>query len=53
MIVRRNLNWLAALEERLARPGITFVAVGVAHLVGDDSVVALLRGKGYSVILQE
>ena len=53
VIVRRNLNWLVPLEERLARPGVTFVAVGVAHLVGEDSVVALLRGKGYSVVLQE
>lgn len=53
VIVQRNLNWLVPLEERLARPGVTFVAVGVAHLVGDDSVVALLRGKGYSVVLQK
>lgn len=53
VIAQRNRNWIAPLEERLARPGVTFVAVGVAHLVGEDSVVALLRGKGYSVVLQK
>ncbi len=52
VIAQRNRNWIAPLEERLARSGVTFVAVGVAHLVGEDSVVALLRGKGYSVVLQ-
>lgn len=53
VIVRRNRNWMPALEERLDRPGVYFVAVGVAHLVGDDSVVALLRSNGYSVELQK
>lgn len=33
----------AAPEQRL------FIAVGAAHLIGDDSVVALLRDQGYTV----
>jgi len=29
-----------------------FVVVGAAHLVGPDSVVALLQQRGYSVVQQ-
>lgn len=49
LIVRRNRNWIPLLEARLDKPGIYFVAVGVGHLVGDDSVVAMLRQRGHNV----
>lgn len=48
MIRKRNQAWLPALE-RYAAAGNVFVAVGAAHLVGPESVVALLRAKGYRV----
>lgn len=49
LIVRRNLNWIPLLEAHLKKPGVTFLAVGVGHLVGADSVIALLRDQGYKV----
>lgn len=46
----RNRRWLPLLEEVLHTPGQTaFVVVGAAHLLGEDSVVALLRQAGYRV----
>lgn len=49
LIVRRNRNWIPLLEARLNQPGVSFVAVGIGHLVGDDSVVTMLRDRGHSV----
>ncbi len=46
----RNRAWVAPLEALLARVGEdTLVVVGAAHLVGPDSVVALLRARGHTV----
>jgi uncharacterized protein YbaP (TraB family) len=49
LIVERNRNWLPKLESLFARKNPAFVVVGAGHLVGPDSVVAMLRAKGYSV----
>jgi hypothetical protein len=49
VIVQRNRNWIPLLEARLDKPGIYFVAVGIGHLVGEDSVVAMLRDRSHSV----
>lgn len=49
LIVERNRNWLPKLEALFARKNPAFVVVGAAHLVGPDSIVAMLRAKGYSV----
>jgi uncharacterized protein YbaP (TraB family) len=46
---KRNANWSRWLQQRLAQPGVTMVAVGAGHLAGDDSVIALLKRSGYSV----
>ena len=48
-ILQRNRNWIPFLEARLQKPGTYLVAVGVGHLVGDDSVVTLMREEGYRV----
>jgi len=41
---------MAERIESIVRSGTpAFVAVGAAHLVGRDSVVALLRKKGLSI----
>jgi uncharacterized protein YbaP (TraB family) len=42
----RNRRWVAALQERMKQPGTVFVAVGTGHLVGNNSVQALLAEKG-------
>jgi uncharacterized protein len=52
LLVERNRNWVPAVEECLARPRPCFIVVGAAHLVGPDSLVALLRAKGYDVVQQ-
>jgi hypothetical protein len=42
----RNRRWVAALQQRMSKPGTVFVAVGAGHLMGDMSVQALLKEKG-------
>lgn len=50
LLVKRNRNWIPRIEEILDREGGNiFIAVGAAHLAGDDSVIAMLRDKGYKV----
>ena len=49
LLVDRNRKWLAKIEGFLKGPDRVLVVVGAAHLVGDDSVVAMLRKKGYKV----
>ena len=46
LMSRRNAAWAEALAKRMAKPGTAFVAVGAGHLVGEDSVQAMLRKKG-------
>lgn len=49
LIVQRNRRWAAAIEKRLAGSGETVIVVGAGHLVGKDSVPALLRARGLEV----
>lgn len=49
LIVQRNQNWVPLIEALLEDPGVKFVAVGAAHLAGEDSVVTMLRAKGYQI----
>lgn len=49
LIPQRNRAWAAQIEHRLEGSGRTIYVVGVAHLLGDDSVVALLRADGIAV----
>lgn len=46
LTVSRNIAWAGWIRNRLARPGTAFVAVGVAHLGGPDSVLAQLAIRG-------
>jgi len=46
----RNHAWLPRLDARLALPGFHFIAFGAGHLMGDDGVVALLRGQGWTLL---
>jgi len=49
LITRRNAHWADEIQHRLAGAGHVFIMVGAAHLVGPDSVVALLRARGVQV----
>src|SRR5690606_16767093 len=49
LLVERNRNWIPHIEKCLAADDKCFVVVGAAHLVGPDSVVALLKEAGYTV----
>jgi uncharacterized protein YbaP (TraB family) len=49
LIVNRNQAWADEIARRLEGSGRIFIAVGAAHLLGDDSVVALLRARGIEV----
>lgn len=46
LLAERNVNWANWIQKRLEKPGITFVAVGAAHLAGPDSVQAVLGKRG-------
>ena len=43
---QRDRAWTDVIARRLARPGTVFVAVGAGHLVGPDSVQAMLAARG-------
>jgi len=46
----RNSDWANQIDRQLKdAPGVQFVAVGVAHLVGDESVLHELDNMGYTV----
>lgn len=50
LIVQRNLNWLKEFSRIMdEEQGHYFVAVGVGHFVGDDSVIRYLRELGFQV----
>jgi hypothetical protein len=46
LMSRRNAAWAESLAKRMERPGTAFVAVGAGHLVGENSVQAMLAKKG-------
>lgn len=52
LLVDRNASWIPKIEAliREGRPAV--VIVGCAHLVGKDSVVEMLRRKGFTVTQQ-
>lgn len=52
VILRRNQNWAEELTVLMETPGTFFVAVGSAHLPGDEGLLNLLRGEGYAVARQ-
>ena len=49
LIAERNVRFADRLAERLKAPGVSFVAVGAAHLAGPDSVQSLLAKRGVKV----
>ncbi len=49
LLVKRNEAWVPKIKAMLDAPGTVLVAVGAAHLTGDDSVIASLREDGLTV----
>ncbi len=50
MLEKRNQNWVVELNRVVEKEeGVFFVAVGAAHLVGDKSVVQMLKDGGFDV----
>ena len=49
LIVQRNKAWAEQIEAEMGRANKVLVAVGAAHLVGEDSLPAMMREKGFTV----
>ncbi len=49
LVVGRNRRWAQALEALLDDEDDYLVIVGALHLIGDDSVIAMLRATGHVV----
>ena len=45
----RNRRWLPQIEGLLSRGENALIVVGAAHLVGNNGVIQLLKGRGYRV----
>jgi uncharacterized protein YbaP (TraB family) len=49
LLLQRNKDWVEKIEPMLTEPENVFIVVGAGHLMGPDSVVDLLKQKGYKV----
>lgn len=49
LLLARNRRWDTAIAEMLNQAERPLIAVGTAHLVGPDGLVALLEARGYEV----
>ncbi len=49
LVVKRNQNFTAQIQQMLKGEGVTFVAVGAGHMVGKEGVPAMLEKQGYKV----
>lgn len=53
LLVQRNTDWAGQIQTLLAGSGTAFIAVGAAHLAGDDSVQEILKDRGVAVTREE
>jgi uncharacterized protein len=49
ILYQRNRNWISQIEALMAAGEQAIVIVGMGHLTGEGSVIALLRERGYAV----
>jgi uncharacterized protein YbaP (TraB family) len=47
-IVKRNQKWIPIISDLILKNS-TFIAVGAAHLPGEEGVLNLLRKAGYTI----
>ena len=48
LLKNRNANWAVEIDTLMkSEPGTFLVAVGAAHMLGKDSVIEMLKPKGY------
>jgi uncharacterized protein len=45
LLVKRNERWAKWIDERMAKPGTIFIAVGAGHLAGTNSVQDFLKAR--------
>jgi uncharacterized protein YbaP (TraB family) len=48
-LARRNADWADQIQTLMQGSGVSFIAVGAAHLHGDDRVQDLLAARGLTV----
>lgn len=49
LLTERNENWIPRIEKALEGTENVLILVGAAHLIGKNSVIDLLRKKGYRI----
>ena len=49
LLTDRNRRWAGQIQTMLEGSGTVFIAVGAAHLAGDDSVIDFLEARGVTV----
>ena len=49
LIYERNWKMVLKIEDFLGTKETYFIIVGAGHLVGDQGIIEILRGKGYIV----
>jgi uncharacterized protein YbaP (TraB family) len=49
LVTARNRSWIPALVRLLETPETELVVVGALHVIGDQSVISMLRERGVSV----
>ncbi|WP_432200491.1 TraB/GumN family protein [Erythrobacter sp. W53] len=49
LLAKRNRDWAARIEPLLAQQDQPFIAVGAAHMLGDDGLPTLLRERGFTI----
>ena len=47
--IQRNKTWIQEIEKLMKRHGNLLIILGAGHLVGQDSVIELLKRKDYKV----
>lgn len=53
MLTKRNKNWTRQIRNLMQdEPGTFMIAVGAAHLAGNDSVINMLEDQGETVVRQ-
>jgi len=48
-LIVRNADWTDQIETMMKGSGTAFVAIGAAHLADQDSVIDMLKAKGFTV----